>query len=104
VPREKAREARRDLACVKLAAPAQLLCDIGRNISRPSLSGVEADDADGLRILPVEQVLDDGLEVRRIDIGLAPGATASAEIASRPDRRLDPRRLAQSMASNLCHA
>ena len=81
VPREKAREARRDLACLKLAPAPQLLCDVGRNIPRPSLSGVEADDADGLRILPVEQVLNDGLKVRGLDIGLAIGAAAAAEIA-----------------------
>jgi hypothetical protein len=80
VPREKVLEARRDLACLKLAAPAEFLSDVGRDVARPAFGGVEADDADGLRILPVEQVLDDGLEVRGLDIGFAVGAPAPTEI------------------------
>ena len=63
VLREKALEARRDLACMKLAAPAEFLSDVARDVARPSFGGVEAHNADGLPILPVEQVLDDGLEV-----------------------------------------
>jgi hypothetical protein len=54
VPCEKALEARRHLARLEPAAPTQLLCDIGRNIPRPSLSGIEADDANRVPILPVE--------------------------------------------------
>jgi hypothetical protein len=104
VPREKAIEVRRDLAHLELAAPAEFLGDVGRDVARPAFAGIEADDADGVGILPVKQVLDDGLEVGRLDIGLAPGAAAGGRNRSRPGRRLDPRLLAQSRASNLCHA
>ena len=78
--REKAREARRHLARLELAAPTEFLSDVGRDVARPAFAGIEADDADGLRILPVEQVLDDGLEVGSLDIGLAVGPTPPAEI------------------------
>jgi hypothetical protein len=82
VPRDEALDTGRDLAHLQIAPAAQFLCDIGGNILRPALSGVEADDADGVRILAVEQVLDDGHEVGCLDIGLAPGATEPAtEIA-----------------------
>ena len=70
VPREKALEARRDLALLQITPAVDFLCDIGRNIARPAFAGIEADDADGVGILPVKQVLDDGLEIGRLDIGL----------------------------------
>jgi hypothetical protein len=103
VAREKALEAGRDLAHLEPAPTAQLLGDVGGNILRPALSGVEADDADGVRILAVEQALDDGLEVGCLDISFAIGAPAPDRNRSRPGRRLDPRHRAQSRESNLCH-
>jgi hypothetical protein len=32
----------RDLAHLQIATATQLLCDVGRNILRPSLSGIES--------------------------------------------------------------
>ena len=91
-----------DLARLQIATAAQLLCDIGRNIPRPAFGCVEADDADGLRILPVEQVLDDGLEVRGLDVGFAVGATLSyrAQAPGRAPGKLRPSFRAAPLARN----
>ena len=54
--------------------------DLRRDVTRPAFAGIEADDANRVPILPIEQVLDHGLEVGRLDIGFAVGAPAAAEI------------------------
>jgi hypothetical protein len=93
-----------DLAHLQIAPAAQFLCDIGGNISRPSLSGVEGHDADGVRILPVEQVPDDGLEIRGLDIGFAVGPDPAGRNRLPRGRRPDRRCWARSKVSNSSYA
>src|SRR5882757_7200492 len=54
--------------------------DIGRDVARPAFGGVEADDAYGVVVLAGHQVLDDGFQIGRLEIGLAPHQAVSAEI------------------------
>ena len=46
MPFDKILDARRRVAQLQIAAPAQFVGDIGRDVARPSFRGVEADDAD----------------------------------------------------------
>jgi hypothetical protein len=55
---------------LSLAASADFLCAVGRDVARPTFGGVEGHDADGVGVLAGEQVLNDGLKVRGLDIGL----------------------------------
>jgi hypothetical protein len=41
---------------LEIAAPAQLLGDVGRDVLRPALEWVEAKDADRVVVLPIEQI------------------------------------------------
>ena len=73
-------DARWHLAQLQIAAPAHLLGDVGRDVTRPAFGGVEADDAYGVVVLAGHQVLDDGFQIGRLEIGLAPHQAVSAEI------------------------
>src|SRR6266536_53228 len=55
-------------------APSQLVGDIYRHVARPSLGGVEGDDARGMAILAFHQVTDQRLAVGVLFIGLPPSA------------------------------
>jgi hypothetical protein len=55
---------------------------------RPAFDGVEGDDADRVLVLAGQQVLNDGLEISSLAIGLAPGAAAFPEIVGHQKDRL----------------
>src|SRR6476620_10498187 len=58
-----------------VAALLQLSSDFGRDIARPSLGGVEGDDAHRMAVHFVQEVADQHLAIRTlIIIGLAPSA------------------------------
>src|SRR3982074_2938008 len=52
----------RNVALLQIAAPAQLLGDVGGNVLRPVLRGVKGNHADRAFILALEQVENDRLE------------------------------------------
>ena len=60
-------------------APAK--SDLGRNVMRPFLGGIEAGDADRIFVLSVQQSDDDGFQIGRLDLGLSPYPAKPAEIA-----------------------
>jgi hypothetical protein len=53
---------------------------VGRYILGPFLGGIEADDVDGIFLLPFEQVHDDRVKISPLDIRFAIGATVAAEV------------------------
>jgi hypothetical protein len=73
-------EERATAAEVRIAAPAQFLGDVGRNIFRPAFGSVEADHTYRVLVLSGAQVGDDGFQVSRFRVGLAPDAAITTEI------------------------
>jgi hypothetical protein len=56
-------QADRDVAHLKIAAVAQFMGNVGRDVLRPSFGGVEADDADRVLVLTGQKIGDDGFKV-----------------------------------------
>ena len=54
--------------------------DVDRNVLRPFLGGVEANDPDRIFVLALEQVEDHGFQIGRLRVDFAPGAAFLAEI------------------------
>ncbi|WP_291849249.1 hypothetical protein [Bradyrhizobium sp.] len=50
------------------------------DVLRPFFGGVKRNDPDRISVLPTQQVLDNGFEVRRFGIGFPPDAPVPAEI------------------------
>jgi hypothetical protein len=67
---------------LEIATLAQFVRHVCRHILRPLLGGVEGDDADRIFVLALEQTKDDGFQIRRLDIGLAPGAAVPAKVVN----------------------
>lgn len=70
----------RHVAELQIAPAAQFVGDIARDILGPFFGGVEADNPDGVLVLALEHVHDDGFEVGALDVGLAKGAAAATKI------------------------
>jgi hypothetical protein len=51
-----------------------------RHVPRPSFGGVEANDANRVVTLAVQQIRNDGFEVGMLYVGLGPGTPVAAEI------------------------
>jgi hypothetical protein len=77
-----------NVAHLHIAASTNFKGYIFRNVLRPTLGGVEGDDAYWVRVLAGKQVLDDGFEVGPLIVCLAPGASYSTEIVSHQIDRL----------------
>src|SRR4051794_25489662 len=73
---------------LEIAAPAQLAGDILRNVFTPALGRIEGDDADRIAILARKQVLDDGLKISGLIVGLPPGAADLPKIIGNEIDRL----------------
>ena len=54
---DEALQEKRDVAVLQIATLAQLMGDVFGDILRPALGSVEGHDADGVAVLPGEQVL-----------------------------------------------
>jgi hypothetical protein len=80
MPIDKIMNAGRDVADLQIAASTQFGCNIDRNIPRPAVGDVKRDDADRVGILPVEQVLDDVLNVGSLNVAFAIDQAEPAEI------------------------
>jgi hypothetical protein len=63
---------RGEIARLLRTASAQLVGHVLRDIPPLALGGIEGDDANRIAILPIEQVGDDGLDIRVLDVSLAP--------------------------------
>ena len=70
----------RNVTLLQVAAPAQLLGDVGGNVLRPFFGGIEADHANRVFILAGQQVENDGLELGRAVVGFAPDPAEPAEV------------------------
>jgi hypothetical protein len=79
---------KRNVAHLQIAALAQFMGDVHRNVLRPSFSGVETDDADWIFVLTIEQIDDHGFKVRGFDVGFAPCAALRAKVV---DDKVDGR-------------
>ena len=79
---------RRHISHLEIAAPAQLAGDILRNIFRPALGRIEGDDADRIAILAGKQVLNDGLKISGLVVGLPPSAADLPKIIGNEIDRL----------------
>jgi len=73
-------EVGRQLGPLQIAAPPDLHGDILGDIARPSLSGVEAHDPQGVLVLARQEIGDDGFEVVGPHLGLTPAAAEVAEV------------------------
>jgi len=62
------------------ASLAHLARYVFRNVSRPSVRGVEPNDANGIAVLAFQQIVDDTFELCIFDIGFAPSASNPAEV------------------------
>jgi hypothetical protein len=71
----------RNIALLQIAALAQIVGDIGGNVLRPFRGG-EGDDADRVFILAGQQVENDGIELGRAGVGLAPDRAQPPEMPS----------------------
>jgi hypothetical protein len=58
---------RRQVAIQQVAAPADLVGNVLGDVARPSLERIKTEHADWFRILPVDQVQNDGFEVGALD-------------------------------------
>jgi hypothetical protein len=56
------------------------MSDVFGNIARPALSGIEAHNADGVAVLPFEEISEDALEIGGFNICFWPDAPEPAEI------------------------
>ena len=79
---------RRHISRLEIVAPAQLAGDILRNVFRPALGRIEGDDADRIAILARKQVLDDGLKISGLIVGLPPSAADLPKIIGNEIDRL----------------
>jgi hypothetical protein len=73
---------RRDVGQLQIAAMLDFAGDVLRDVFRPALRRVEGHDPDRPAILAGDQILDDRLEVRGLEVGLAPGASCAPEISA----------------------
>jgi hypothetical protein len=71
-----------NVTCLEIAALAQFVGDIGRDVLRPFFGGIEGDDADGVLVLALEHIEDHGFKVGIFDVGFPPGAAAAAKVVS----------------------
>jgi hypothetical protein len=70
----------RDVTALQVAALAQFLGNVARDVFGPLFRGIEADDADGVLILPFEHIHDDRFEVGPLYIGLSVSPPVTPEI------------------------
>jgi hypothetical protein len=70
----------RDISRLQIAAPAQLVGDVFRDVLRPALGSVKGDHADRVFVLPGQQISDDSLKVGPFVIGLALDCAKAAEV------------------------
>jgi hypothetical protein len=70
----------RHVAQLQIAAPAQLDRDVGGNIARPALDGIEGENAYRVFVLALEQVHDHDLEVGCLTVGFAPDPAKPAQV------------------------
>ena len=65
---------------LEIAAPAQLVGYILRNIFGPALGRIEGDDADRIIVLARKEILNNGFQVRGFVVGFPPSAADLPEI------------------------
>ena len=85
-------QVRGDVAQLQVTAMLNLARDVLGDVFTPAVCRVEGDDLDRPAILACEQVLNDGCEVRRFQVGFAPGAAKAAgwfQPPLRPSRTLE---------------
>jgi hypothetical protein len=70
----------RNVALQHIAAPTQLLGDIGGYVLRPVLGGIEGNHADRAFILTGQKVGDDSLQLGRAVVGFPPDPAESAKM------------------------
>src|SRR5438876_135101 len=68
----------RQLSSLVCAAHAQLERHVLRHVPHPAFRDIEADHADRVAELAVQQIGDDGFEVGLVDVRLAPGRPEAA--------------------------
>jgi hypothetical protein len=71
---------KRNVAHLKIATVPYLMGYIGGDVLRPAFTGIEADHADGVAVLPLQHSHDDRFEVRPPDICFSIGAADRPEI------------------------
>jgi hypothetical protein len=68
------------LGLLQVAASRQFFGDVGRDVARPALDGVEADNAHRIAVLAAEQALKYVLKLGRLGIRLTPDLAKFAEV------------------------
>src|SRR3954452_17038419 len=80
-PLKKSLQEFRRLAALIGAAYAQLKRDVLRSVPHPSCRNVEANDANWIAVLALQQITNDGFEIGAFDVRFAPGqAEVAAEV------------------------
>src|SRR4051812_38793231 len=74
---DKALEEGGHIAQLQIASPAELVGDVAGNILRPFLGGVEADYADRVFVLALEEVDDHRFQIGGFHVALAPDPAAA---------------------------
>src|SRR5260370_38745674 len=72
VPLDELFQRGRQIARLVRTALAQRLGEVFGNIPRPALGSIETNDANGVAVLAVQQIRDDGFEIGIFYVGLAP--------------------------------
>lgn len=79
VPLDKVPKRFRNVVTIDIAARLDFEGDIFRDVLRPTLGGVESDDADRVVELPRHQIGYDSLKVCPFDVGFAIGSAKGAK-------------------------
>src|SRR3954451_18355611 len=80
-PLKKSLQEFRRLAALIGAAYAQLKRDVLRSVPHPSCRNVEANDANWIAVLALQQITNDGFEIGAFDVRFPPGqAEVAAEV------------------------
>jgi hypothetical protein len=69
-----------NIAHLQIAASAQVLSNLYRNVRRPVFGGVESNYLDRIAVLACKQALNNGLQVGPLVLGLRPSSAGFSKI------------------------
>jgi hypothetical protein len=73
-------EGKRGIPLLQVAALAELLGNISRDVLRPFFGGVEGNDAERTFVLPLEQIENDGFHIGLFDVSFVPDPAMLAQV------------------------
>ena len=77
---DKVLKEERNVALLLIATETKLMRNLGRNILRPALCGIERNDPDRVFVLACEQIGGDRFQIGSLEVGLRPDAARLSEI------------------------